>query len=154
MKVELKVVNPLVKSFPHEGIPQYATEGSAAVDLRACIESPVYIHANHRELIPTGIAINIHDPGVAALLIPRSGLGHKQGLILGNSIGLLDCDYQGEIFVSAWNTNSLNSFLLQPQERIAQLFFISIEQVSFSVVDEFSTVTKRGAGGFGHTGTL
>lgn len=146
--IQLKVLDPRVGTeFP---LPDYATDGSAGVDLRACLDEPLEIQPGSTELIPTGIAIHIEDPGLAATILPRSGLGHKNGIVLGNLVGLIDSDYQGQLFVSCWNRGS-ESFTLEPGLRLAQMVIVPVVQVDFEVVDEF-TASERGAGGFGHTG--
>lgn len=131
-------------------LPQYATEGAAGLDLRACTQEPLTLAPGQTELVPTGIAIHLADPGYAAVILPRSGLGHKHGIVLGNLVGLIDSDYQGQIMVSVWNRGQ-SSFTVQPMERIAQLVIIPVLQVEFNVVDEFAA-TDRGASGFGSTG--
>ena len=147
--IELKILDDrLGDSVP---LPHYATDGSAGLDMRACIDEPLTVGPGETELIPTGIAIHIGDPGLAAVLLPRSGLGHKHGLVLGNLTGLIDSDYQGQVFISCWNRGS-KSYDVQPGERIAQMVFVPVEQVRFEVVDEFDDST-RGDGGFGHSGT-
>lgn len=130
--------------------PDYATDGSAGLDLRACLSEPVVLDPGQTELIPTGMAIHIADPGLAAVILPRSGLGHKHGIVLGNLVGLIDSDYQGQLFVSVWNRGS-QPFTIEIGERIAQLVIVPVVQVAFETVDEF-TPSKRGTGGFGHTG--
>ena len=130
--------------------PAYATPGSAGLDLRACIDAPLTIAPGSTHLIPTGIAIHIGDPGYAALILPRSGLGHKHGIVLGNLVGLIDSDYQGQLMVSTWNRGD-TAFTLQPMDRLAQLVIVPVLQVGFNVVDEFGA-SERGAGGFGSTG--
>ncbi len=146
--IELKVLDPRVgDSIP---LPHYATDGSAGLDMRACIDTPLAIAPGETELIPTGLAIHVRDPGLAAVLLPRSGLGHKHGLVLGNLTGLIDSDYQGQVFISCWNRGS-KSYEISPGERIAQMVFIPVEQVQFNVVDEFED-SDRGDGGFGHSG--
>jgi dUTP pyrophosphatase len=130
--------------------PQYATPGSAGIDLRACIEIAMHIRPGETVLIPTGIAIHLSDPGLAAMILPRSGLGHKHGIVLGNLVGLIDSDYQGEIFVSTWNRGH-DTFTLNPLDRLAQLVIVPVVQVAFNVVDDFAA-SERGAGGFGSTG--
>lgn len=146
--IELKILDPRVgDSIP---LPHYATDGSAGLDMRACIDAPLAIAPGETELIPTGLAIHVRDPGLAAVLLPRSGLGHKHGLVLGNLTGLIDSDYQGQVFISCWNRGS-KSYEISPGERIAQMVFIAVEQVKFNVVDEFED-SDRGAGGFGHSG--
>ena len=131
-------------------LPQYATPGSAGLDLRACINAPVVLAPGQSELISSGIAIHLADPGLAAVILPRSGLGHRHGIVLGNLVGLIDSDYQGQIFVSTWSRGSA-SFTVNPMERLAQLVVVPVVQVSFNVVEEFDT-SRRGAGGFGSTG--
>lgn len=133
-----------------EQLPAYATAGSAGLDLRACIEAPMELKPGQTELIPSGLAIHLADPGLAAMVLPRSGLGHKHGIVLGNLVGLIDSDYQGQIFVSAWNRGT-SVFVLNPMERIAQLVVVPVVQVGFNVVDDFAA-SDRGAGGFGSTG--
>ena len=135
-----------------EYLPSYATPGSAGLDLRACITEPLVIEPGETRLVPTGLAIHIADPGYAALILPRSGLGHKHGIVLGNLIGLIDSDYQGQLMVSTWNRGD-KAFTLNPLDRLAQLVIVPILQVGFNVVDEFGEST-RGTGGFGSTGTL
>ena len=147
-KVDIKILNQRInKDF---GVPQYETEGSAGIDLRACIDSPINLAPGHTELIPSGIAVHINDPTLAAVILPRSGLGHKQGLVLGNLVGLIDSDYQGQIFISCWNRGN-QLILIEPGLRLAQMVFVPIQQVDFRVVEEFE-MTDRGEGGFGHTG--
>ena len=147
--IELKILDPRVgDSIP---LPHYATDGSAGLDMRACIDEPLTIAPGETELIPTGLAIHVRDPGLAALLLPRSGLGHKHGLVLGNLTGLIDSDYQGQVFISGWNRSS-KSYEISPGERIAQMVFVCVEQVQFNVVDEFED-SGRGEGGFGHSGS-
>ena len=148
-RIQLKVLDPRIgKDFP---LPEHATEGSAGVDLRACIDAPLEIAPGQTELIPTGMAVHIEDPALAAMILPRSGLGHKQGIVLGNLVGLIDSDYQGQLFVSCWNRSN-ETFTLEPGLRLAQMVIVPVVQVDFDVVDEF-TASDRGAGGFGHTGT-
>jgi dUTP pyrophosphatase len=147
-KIELKILDPRVgKEFP---LPEYATDGSAGLDLRACIDEELSIQPGETELIPTGIAIHIGDPTLAAVILPRSGLGHKHGIVLGNLVGLIDSDYQGQLFVSTWNRGQ-QSFQLKPGERLAQLVFVPVVQAGFEIVDEFDQ-SDRGEGGFGHSG--
>ncbi len=146
--IDLKILDDRLKDERYA--PQYATPGSAGIDLRACIEKAIRIHPGETILIPTGIAIHISDPGLAAMILPRSGLGHKHGIVLGNLVGLIDSDYQGEIFVSTWNRGHDN-FTLNPLDRLAQLVVVPVVQVAFNVVDEFPA-SERGAGGFGSTG--
>ena len=131
-------------------LPQYATPGSAGLDLRACLDAPLTLAPGQSELIPSGIAIHLADPGLAAVIVPRSGLGHKHGIVLGNLVGLIDSDYQGQIFVSAWNRGSV-PFTVNPMERLAQLVVVPVVQVGFNVVAEFGA-SPRGSGGFGSTG--
>jgi len=131
-------------------LPHYATPGSAGLDLRACISVPLTLAPGQSELIPSGIAIHLADPGLAALILPRSGLGHKHGIVLGNLVGLIDSDYQGQVFVSTWNRGNA-PFTVSPMERLAQLIVVPVVQVSFNVVEDFDT-SHRGAGGFGSTG--
>ncbi|HSE01275.1 MAG TPA: dUTP diphosphatase [Burkholderiales bacterium] len=131
-------------------LPGYATPGSAGLDLRACISTPLALAPGQTELIPSGIAIHLADPGLAAVILPRSGLGHKHGIVLGNLVGLIDSDYQGQIFVSTWNRGGA-PFTINPMERLAQLVVVPVVQVGFNVVEDFDT-SRRGAGGFGSTG--
>jgi len=146
--IQLKILDPRVgKEF---ALPEHATEGSAGVDLRACLDTELVLEPGQTELIPTGMAIHIADPGLAAVILPRSGLGHKNGIVLGNLVGLIDSDYQGQLFVSCWNRGS-ESFVLEPGARLAQLVIVPVVQADFDVVEEF-TESERGAGGFGHTG--
>lgn len=147
--IELKILDSRIgDSIP---LPHYATDGSAALDMRACIDEAQPVVPGETVLIPTGLAIHIADPGLAAVLLPRSGLGHKHGLVLGNLTGLIDSDYQGQVFVSCWN-RSATAYEIQPAERIAQMVFVPVEQVRFQVVTEFGE-SVRGEGGFGHTGS-
>jgi dUTP pyrophosphatase len=146
--VQVKLLDPrLGNDFP---LPRYATAGSAGLDLRACLDGPLEIAAGAAHLISTGIALHISDPGLAAVLLPRSGLGHRHGIVLGNLVGLIDSDYQGEVMVSCWNRGS-EPFTVQPGERIAQMVFIPVVQADLEVVQEFEA-SSRGAGGFGHSG--
>lgn len=146
--VELKILDPrLGAELP---LPQYATDGAAGLDLRACLDAPLTLAPGDTALIGTGFAIHIADAGLAAVLLPRSGLGHRHGIVLGNLVGLIDSDYQGEVKVSCWNRGAA-PFTVEPGERIAQLVLVPVVQARFEVVDEF-TPTARGAGGFGHTG--
>ena len=147
--IELKILDPRLGDSIQ--LPHYATDGSAGLDMRACIDTVVTVKPGDTVLMPTGLAIHIGDASLAAVLLPRSGLGHKHGLVLGNLTGLIDSDYQGQVYISCWNRGS-KSYDVQPGERIAQMVFISVEQVQFRIVDEFD-VSKRGAGGFGHSGT-
>ena len=147
--IELKILDPRVgDAIP---LPHYATGGSAGLDMRACIDAPLTVDPGETVLVPTGLAIHIGDASLAAVLLPRSGLGHKHGLVLGNLTGLIDSDYQGQVFISCWNRGS-RSYDVQPGERIAQMVFVPVEQVRFEVVDEFAD-SDRGDGGFGHSGT-
>jgi dUTP pyrophosphatase len=134
----------------HDQLPQYATPGSAGLDLRACLDVPLTLQPGQTELIPAGMAIHIADPGLAAIILPRSGLGHKHGIVLGNLVGLIDSDYQGQLFVSTWNRGN-TAFTINPLERLAQLVVVPVVQVEFNIVDDFIT-SDRGAGGFGSTG--
>lgn len=144
--VQLKILNPKIA----DQLPAYATEGSAGLDLRACIDGPVTLEAGQTVLIPTGLAIYLDNPQLCAMLLPRSGLGHKNGIVLGNLVGLIDSDYQGELKVSLWNRGK-EAFTIQPFDRIAQMVVVPVVQAAFEVVDEFD-VSARGAGGFGSTG--
>ncbi|MDN5864011.1 MAG: dUTP diphosphatase [Gammaproteobacteria bacterium] len=147
-RIEVKVLRPeLIEQW---GLPHYATEGSAGLDLRAALEAPLELAPGASELIPTGIAIHIGEPGLAAMILPRSGLGHKHGIVLGNLVGLIDSDYQGELMVSCWNRSSA-AYSVEPGERIAQLLFVPVAHPALDVVKEF-TPSTRGAGGFGHSG--
>jgi dUTP pyrophosphatase len=147
-KIELKILDPRIGGeFP---LPQYATEGSAGMDLRACIDEPLQLRPGDTHLIPTGLAIHIGDPSLAAVLLPRSGLGHKHGVVLGNLTGLIDSDYQGQLFVSCWNRGN-DHYTIEAGERIAQMVFVPVVQAAFDIVDEFAD-SQRGAGGFGHSG--
>ena len=145
-KLEVKVLDARMR----EQLPHYATRGSAGLDLRACIDAPITLEPGQTELIPSGIAIHLDDPGLAAIVLPRSGLGHKHGIVLGNLVGLIDSDYQGQIFISTWNRGK-TTFTIQPMERLAQLVIVPVVQVELDVVDEFDE-SHRGAGGFGSTG--
>ena len=148
-KIRLKIVNPRVGSeFP---LPEYATSGSAGLDLRAILDEPLTLAPGQTALIPTGIAIHIGDPNLAATILPRSGLGHKHGIVLGNLVGLIDSDYQGELMVSCWNRGN-DTFTIETGERIAQLVFLPVVQAEFDIVTNFDS-TARGTGGFGHSGT-
>jgi len=147
-KIQLKILDPrLGNEIP---MPNYATDGSAGIDLRACLEQDVTIKPGETILIPTGIAIHINDNSLAAVLLPRSGLGHKHGIVLGNLVGLIDSDYQGQIFVSCWNRGD-TAFTIAISERIAQMVFVPVVQADFELVNEFDQ-SERGEGGFGHTG--
>ena len=144
--IDLKILDPRMKDF----LPAYGTPGSAGLDLRACVDAPLTIEPGQTVLVPTGLAIHIGDPGYAAMILPRSGLGHKNGIVLGNLVGLIDSDYQGQLMVSTWN-RSQAVFTLQPMDRLAQLVVVPVLQVGFNVVEEFAS-SERGAGGFGSTG--
>jgi dUTP pyrophosphatase len=147
-KIQLKIVNDKMKTqWP---LPAYATDGSAGLDLRACIDKQLMLQPGETTLIPTGLAIYIADPNYAAMILPRSGLGHKHGIVLGNLVGLIDSDYQGELMVSCWNRGH-TGFAIEPGERIAQMIIVPVVQAEFEIVDSFHA-TARGAGGFGHTG--
>jgi len=148
VKVDVKILNPRIgRDFP---LPRRATAGSAGLDLRACLEQPLELAPGATALIPTGLAIHIADPKLAALIIPRSGLGHKHGIVLGNLVGLIDSDYQGELMISCWNRGA-HTFRIEPGERVAQLVVVPVVQVEFEVVESFEE-SARGSGGFGHTG--
>ena len=147
MKVDLRILDPRMA----DPLPAYATPGSAGLDLRACLDAPVTLEPGAWQLIGTGIAIHLADAGYAAMILPRSGLGHKHGIVLGNLVGLIDSDYQGELKISAWNRSS-TPFVLQPMERLAQLVIVPVMQAQFNVVDAF-TASQRGEGGYGSTGT-
>jgi len=144
--IDLKILDPRMKEL----LPSYGTPGSAGLDLRACIDAPLVIEPGQTVLVPTGLAIHIGDPGHAAMILPRSGLGHKNGIVLGNLVGLIDSDYQGQLMVSTWNRGHA-TFTLQPLDRLAQLVIVPVLQVGFNVVEEFAS-SERGAGGFGSTG--
>ncbi|MFC5428694.1 dUTP diphosphatase [Paraburkholderia denitrificans] len=146
MKIDIKILNERMR----DQLPQYATPGSAGLDLRACIETPLTLEPGETKLVPTGLAIHVADSGYAALILPRSGLGHKHGIVLGNLVGLIDSDYQGELMISTWNRGHA-TFTLNPLERLAQLVIVPVVQAQFNIVDDFET-SERGAGGFGSTG--
>ena len=146
MKIDVKIIDPRLA----DNLPAYATSGSAGLDLRACLSEPLTLAPNAWQLIPTGIAIYLEDPGFAALILPRSGLGHKHGIVLGNLVGLIDSDYQGQLMVSAWNRSEV-AFTIEPMERIAQLMVVPVVQAEFNVVSEFAP-SDRGEGGYGSTG--
>jgi deoxyuridine 5'-triphosphate nucleotidohydrolase len=147
-RVQIKAIDPrLGTEIP---LPGYATTGSAGMDLRACLDTSMTIAAGQTELIPTGFAMHMEDSGMAAVILPRSGLGHKHGIVLGNLVGLIDSDYQGQVFVSCWNRSG-RDFEIEPGARIAQLVFVPVVQAAWEVVESFET-SERGAGGFGHTG--
>lgn len=145
-RIDVKIIDPRLRDQP----PHYATPGSAGLDLRACLDVPVKLNPGETTLIPTGMAIHLADPGLAAMILPRSGLGHRHGIVLGNLVGLIDSDYQGEIFVSTWNRGR-ESFTINPMDRLAQLVVVPVVQVAFNVVEEFEE-SRRGDGGFGSTG--
>lgn len=145
-RIDVKILDQRLRDHP----PAYATPGAAGLDLRACLNGPVTLHPGDSTLIPSGLAIHLDDPGLAAMVLPRSGLGHKHGIVLGNLVGLIDSDYQGQIFVSVWNRGR-ETFTVQPMERIAQLVVVPVLQVGFNVVDDFAQ-SHRGEGGFGSTG--
>ncbi|OOS25271.1 deoxyuridine 5'-triphosphate nucleotidohydrolase [Moraxella porci DSM 25326] len=149
--VQVKILNPKIGQDPNFPLPTRATDGSAGVDLRACIDEPITIKAGETKLIGTGLSIYIADPNYAGIILPRSGLGHKHGIVLGNLVGLIDADYQGELMVSVWN-RSTTDFVLEPAERMAQYMVVPVVRPSFEIVDEFSDVSERGAGGFGSSG--
>ena len=146
MKIDVKILD----SRLHDNLPTYATPGSAGLDLRACLDAPLTLAPNAWQLVPTGMAIYLEDPAYAALILPRSGLGHKHGIVLGNLVGLIDSDYQGQLMVSAWNRSTVE-FTIQPMERIAQLMIVPVVQAQFNVVSEFQA-SQRGEGGYGSTG--
>ena len=146
MKIDIKIIDPRLQ----DNLPNYATPGSAGLDLRACLNEPLILLANAWQLVPTGIAIYLHNPNYAALILPRSGLGHKHGIVLGNLVGLIDSDYQGQLMVSAWNRSDV-PFTIAPMERIAQLMIVPVVQAEFNVVQDFP-VSERGEGGYGSTG--
>ncbi|MDH2273441.1 dUTP diphosphatase [Moraxella porci] len=149
--VQVKLLNPKIGQDPNFPLPTRATDGSAGIDLRACIDEPITIKAGETKLIGTGLSIYIADPNYAGIILPRSGLGHKHGIVLGNLVGLIDADYQGELMVSVWN-RSTTDFVLEPAERMAQYMVVPVVRPSFEIVDEFSDVSERGAGGFGSSG--
>ncbi|ELR64013.1 Deoxyuridine 5'-triphosphate nucleotidohydrolase [Photobacterium marinum] len=147
-KIDLKILDPRVgNEFP---LPTYATEGSAGLDLRACLDEALTVEPGQTHLVPTGLAIHIADPSLAATILPRSGLGHKHGIVLGNLVGLIDSDYQGQLMVSVWNRGH-STFTIEPGDRIAQLVFVPVVQADFNIVSDFDA-TDRGEGGFGHSG--
>ena len=147
MKIDVKILDPRIA----EQLPAYATPGSAGLDLRACLDAPLTLAPNAWQLVPTGMAIHLADPGYAAMILPRSGLGHKHGIVLGNLVGLIDSDYQGQLMVSAWNRSSV-AFTIEPMERIAQLVIVPVVQAQFNIVQEFLAASERGEGGYGSTG--
>ena len=146
MKVDVKILDERL----HQAMPAYATPGSAGLDLRACLDAPLTLQPGAWQLVPTGMAMHLQDPGFAALILPRSGLGHKHGIVLGNLVGLIDSDYQGQLMVSAWN-RSTQAFTIEPMERIAQLVIVPVVQAQFNLVAEFAA-SERGEGGYGSTG--
>ncbi|ASV98326.1 dUTP diphosphatase [Paraburkholderia aromaticivorans] len=146
MKLDLKILDARMR----DQLPAYATTGSAGLDLRACLDEPLALKPGETALVPTGLAIHVGDPGYAALILPRSGLGHKHGIVLGNLVGLIDSDYQGQLMISTWNRGE-TTFVLNPMERLAQLVIVPVVQAEFNIVDDFET-SERGAGGFGSTG--
>ena len=145
-RIDIKLLDSRLKESP----PHYATAGSAGLDLRACLDAPVTLESGASFLVPSGMAIHLADPGLAAIVLPRSGLGHKHGIVLGNLVGLIDSDYQGQVFVSVWNRGN-KAFVIEPMERIAQMVIVPVLQVGFNVVDDFD-LSARGEGGFGSTG--
>ena len=147
MKIDVKILDPRIA----EQFPTYATAGSAGLDLRACLDAPLTLAPNAWQLVPTGMAIHLADPGYAALILPRSGLGHTHGIVLGNLVGLIDSDYQGQLMVSAWNRSDV-AYTLAPMERLAQLVIVPVVQAQFNIVDEFPAASERGEGGYGSTG--
>ena len=147
MKLDVKILDARLRDM----MPAYATAGSAGLDLRACLDEPVTLAPNAWQLVPTGMAMHLKDPAYAALILPRSGLGHKHGIVLGNLVGLIDSDYQGQLMVSAWNRSEV-AFTIEPMERIAQLVIVPVVQAQFHVVDEFTQASERGEGGYGSTG--
>jgi len=147
MHIDLKIMDPRMA----EHLPAYATPGSAGLDLRACLDAPLTLAPNAWQLVPTGLAVHLADPAYAAMLLPRSGLGHKHGIVLGNLVGLIDSDYQGQLMVSCWN-RSPTVFTIEPMERIAQMVIVPVVQAQFRVVDDFASASERGAGGYGSTG--
>ena len=147
MNIDLKIIDPRMA----EQLPAYATPGSAGLDLRACLDAPLTLEPNAWHLVPTGIAVHLKDAAYAAMLLPRSGLGHKHGIVLGNLVGLIDSDYQGQLMVSAWNRSDV-AFTIEPMERIAQMVIVPVVQATFNVVSEFAQASERGEGGYGSTG--
>ena len=147
MKIDVKILDERLR----QAMPAYATPGSAGLDLRACLDAPLTLQPNAWQLVPTGMAMHLKDPGYAALILPRSGLGHKHGIVLGNLVGLIDSDYQGQLMVSAWNRSSV-PFTIEPMERIAQLVIVPVVQANLRVVNEFASASERGTGGYGSTG--
>ena len=146
-RIDVRLLDERLKTHP----PAYATEGAAGLDLRACLPGPITLHPGETTLVPSGLAIHLSDPGLAAMVLPRSGLGHKHGIVLGNLVGLIDSDYQGQLMVSAWNRSD-TAFTLQPMERLAQLVIVPVVQAQFKLVTEFAAPSARGEGGYGSTG--
>jgi len=147
MNIDVKIIDERLRG----NLPAYATPGSAGLDLRACLDAPLTLQPNAWQLVPTGLAIYLHNPGYAAMILPRSGLGHKHGIVSGNLVGLIDSDYQGQLTVSAWNRSDV-AFTIEPMERIAQLVIVPVVQAEFHVVDDFAAASQRGEGGYGSTG--
>jgi dUTP pyrophosphatase len=147
MKLDVKILDERLR----DAMPSYATPGSAGLDLRACLDAPLTLQPNAWQLVPTGMAIHLNDPSYAAFILPRSGLGHKHGIVLGNLVGLIDSDFQGQLMVSAWNRSDV-VFTMEPMERIAQLVIVPVVQAEFRIVDEFDGTSERGEGGYGSTG--
>ena len=147
MNIDLKIIDARMA----DQLPAYATSGSAGLDLRACLNEPLTLEPNAWQLVPTGIAVHLKDPAYAAMLLPRSGLGHKHGIVLGNLVGLIDSDYQGQLMVSAWNRSDV-AFTIEPMERIAQMVIVPVVQATFNVLTDFDTASERGEGGYGSTG--
>ena len=147
MNVDVKILDPRMA----DQLPSYATPGSAGLDLRACLDAPLTLAPNAWQLISTGLSVYLQDPGFAAMLLPRSGLGHKHGIVLGNLVGLIDSDYQGQLMVSAWNRSDV-AFTIEPMERIAQMVIVPVVQATFQVITEFAAPSERGEGGYGSTG--
>jgi dUTP pyrophosphatase len=147
MNIDLKIIDARMA----DQLPAYATTGSAGLDLRACLNEPLTLEPNAWQLVPTGIAVHLKDPAYAAMLLPRSGLGHKHGIVLGNLVGLIDSDYQGQLMVSAWNRSDV-AFTIEPMERIAQMVIVPVVQATFNVLTDFDTASERGEGGYGSTG--
>lgn len=148
--VDVKILDPRLKTAASDHAPHYATSGAAGIDLRACIDAPITLHPGETILVPTGLAVHLADPGLAGLILPRSGLGHKHGIVLGNLVGLIDSDYQGELLVSTWNRGR-ELFTLNPLERLAQFVVVPVVRVAFNIVEDFP-ISERGSGGFGSTG--
>ena len=146
-RIDVKLLDERLKAHP----PAYATSGAAGLDLRACLPAPITLHPGETTLVPSGLAIHLADPGLAAMVLPRSGLGHKHGIVLGNLVGLIDSDYQGQLMVSAWNRSDV-AFTIEPMERIAQMVIVPVVQARFNVVSDFAQASERGAGGYGSTG--